>query len=138
MALDDLDKKILDNLEKDARVSYTALAEKLGISDVAVKKRIDKLADQGVIKHFTISIDHKKLGQPLKAFILVKIVPAESGQVTEELKKMKNVTRLSTTLGSYDVVIELRCKDIEELKSLTDENIGNLRGVTDIRTLVVV
>lgn len=138
MELDDLDKKILDHLNKDSRVSYTSLAEKLGISDVAIKKRIDKLIEQGVIERFSISIDHKKLGQPLKAFILVKTIPAEARQVNEELKKMRNVSRLFSTIGPYDTLLELTCKDIDELKSLMDENIGNLRGVTDVRTLVVV
>jgi len=138
MELDDIDKKILDHLEKDARVSYTALAKKLDISDVAIKKRIDKLIDNGIIERFSISIDNKKLGMPLKAFILVKLLPAEASQIHEELKKMRNVTRIFPTLGSYDAILELTCRDIDELKSLTDESIGNLRGVTDIRTLVVV
>jgi DNA-binding Lrp family transcriptional regulator len=138
MELDDLDRRILENLQKDARASYTALAEKLGISDVAVKKRIDKLTEQGVIEHFTISIDRKKLGHSLRAFVLVKTTPSEAGQISEELKKMKNVTSLFSTIGAYDLIIEMSCTDIDELKSLTDENIGNLRGVTDIRTLVVV
>jgi len=138
MELDELDKKILDHLEKDSRVSYTALAKKLDISDVAIKKRIDKLIDNGVIERFSISIDNKKLGMPLKAFILVKLLPAEASQIHEELKKMRNVTRIFPTLGSYDAILELTCKDIDELKSLTDESIGNLHGVTDIRTLVVV
>ncbi len=138
MELDELDKKILDHLNKDSRVSYTSLAEKMDISDVAIKKRIDKLIEQGVIERFSISIDHKKIGQPLKAFILVKTIPSEAHQVNEELKKMRNVSRLFSTIGSYDTLIEITCKDIDELKSLTDENIGNLRGVTDVRTLVVV
>jgi len=138
MDLDGIDKKILDNLEKDSRISYTTLAKKLDISDVAVKKRIDKLIEQGIIERFSISIDQKKLGLPLRAFILLKFVPSEAGQISEELKKIKNVSKIFTTIGSYDVLIELTCRDIDELKSLTDESIGNLHGITDIRTLVVV
>jgi Lrp/AsnC family transcriptional regulator for asnA, asnC and gidA len=138
MELDEIDRKILSHLEKDSRVSYTTLAKKLDISDVAIKKRIDKLIENGIIERFSISIDNKKLGMPLKAFILIKSLPSEAAQISDELKKMRNVNRIFSTLGPYDVVIELSCKDIDELKSLTDENIGNLRGVTDIRTLVVV
>jgi len=138
MELDEIDRKILSHLEKDSRVSYTTLAKKLNISDVAIKKRIDKLIENGIIERFSISIDNKKLGMPLKAFILIKSLPSEAAQISDELKKMRNVNRIFSTLGPYDVVIELSCKDIDELKSLTDENIGNLRGVTDIRTLVVV
>jgi len=138
MDLDGIDKKILDNLEKDSRISYTTLAKKLDISDVAVKKRIDKLIEQGVIERFSISINQKKLGLPLRAFILLKFVPSEAGQISEELRKIRNVSKIFTTIGSYDVLIELICRDIDELKSLTDESIGNLHGITDIRTLVVV
>ena len=137
MELDEIDEMILDNLEKDARISYTTLAKKLGISDVAVKKRIDKLIEQGVIERFSISINKKKLGLSLRAFILLKFIPSEASQISEELKKIENVNSIFNTIGSYDVILELSCRDIEELKSLIDEGIGNLRGVTDVRTLVV-
>jgi Lrp/AsnC family transcriptional regulator for asnA, asnC and gidA len=138
MELDEIDRKILDSLYKDSRSSYTSLAEKLGISDVAIKKRIDKLTEQGVIERFSISIDNRKLGLPLHAFILVKSIPSEAVQISEGLKRMKNVTRIFSVLGSYDIMVELACRDIDELKAVTDENIGNLRGVTEVRTLVVV
>jgi DNA-binding Lrp family transcriptional regulator len=138
MELDDIDKKIIDHLKKDSRVSYTTLEKKLNISDVAVKKRIDKLIEQGIIERFSISIDHRKLGMPLRAFILLKSIPSETSQINEELTKVENVQSISHTIGSFDLLIELICKDIDELKQVTDESIGNLRGVTDIRTLVVV
>jgi Lrp/AsnC family leucine-responsive transcriptional regulator len=138
MELDDTDHKILGQLQKDARISYTSLAKKLDLSDVAVKKRIDKLIEDGVIERFTISIDQKKSGLPLKALILIKTIPSEAHQINEELKKIKNLNVIFQTIGSFDIVVELSCRDIDELKSLTDENLGNLRGVTDVRTLVVV
>lgn len=138
MEIDEIDRKILEFLEKDARISYTDLAKKLSLSDVAVRKRIDKLVEEGVIQKFSVSIDYKKLGKPLHVFLLLKINPIEIGKIKEEIEKLKNVIQIFPVIGEYDLILEIVCKDIEELRSLTEEGIGGLKGISEIRALVVV
>lgn len=138
MDLDETDKKIITALEKDARVSYTDLSKELKLSDVAVRKRIDRLMKEGIIKKFSVEIDHKKLNRPFHAFLLVKCTPTEANDIRDSIKQAGNIIRLHSILGPYDLLLEVFCKDIEELKALTEENIGNLRGVTEIRTLMVI
>ena len=138
MELDETDKKILQELGKDARMSYTDLSKELKLSDVAVRKRIDKLLKKGIIKGFSVDIDHKKLGRPFHAFLLLKCIPTEAEGVIESIQRTDHILNIYPSLGSYDLLLEVVCRDIDELKSLTEENIGNLRGVTEVRTLVVV
>ncbi|MEB3772596.1 MAG: AsnC family transcriptional regulator, partial [Desulfurococcales archaeon] len=60
--IDEKDKVIVDMLRENARVSYSEIARKLGISEVAVMKRVKKLEASGVIKKYTVIVDYKKLG----------------------------------------------------------------------------
>jgi len=125
-------------LKEDSRASYTDLAKELSISDVAVKKRIDKLTSQGIIENFSINLDYKKLGKPLRAFMLLKCIPNESDRVKKHLVKNQDVLQILPTLGTYDFLIEAISEDVEKLRALAEEGIGNIKGVTEIRTLVVV
>ena len=134
--IDVVDKKILDILEQDSRQPFTEVAKKLGISDVAIKKRVDKLLDKGVIKNFSINIDYKKTGKSLRAFILLKVRPAQASNIVENLKESEGILRVFPSIGSYDFVIEVICKDIEELSEFAEIKIGNIEGVEEVRTLI--
>jgi DNA-binding Lrp family transcriptional regulator len=136
--MDEIDKKILEMLQKDARISYTDLAKKLSLSDVGVKKRIEKLINNDVIKGFSVNLNHKKIGKELHAFLLLKTIPAERENLIKELRKIENVASISATIGPYDAVIEVLCTNIDELKKITENSMANIRGITEIRTLVVI
>lgn len=136
--MDDTDKKILSELEKDSRASYTDLAKKLDLSDVAIKKRIDRLFKNGVIKSFSIALDQAKLGRGLHAFLLVKATPAETNKASAELAKIDGVMRVMPVVGAFDLLVEVACKDVEQLHSLTEERVGSLRGILEVRPLIIV
>lgn len=136
--MDSTDDKILTELQKDARISYTDLAKKLDMSDVAIKKRVDRLIDDGIIKHFSIELDHKKLGKNVRALIFLRVQPEETAQIAGALKKMDSIVKTSSLLGQYDFFLETVCKDLDELKRITEEKISTLKGVNEIRTHIVV
>lgn len=138
MDLDSIDRRILSVLEKDARISYTDLSKELQLSDVAVRKRIDHLIKDGVIKRFSIEIDNKTLNKPFHAFLLVRCSPSESNDIKEAIKISENIHRIHHILGPYDFLLEAYCHDVDELRKLSEEHIGNLPGVLEIRTLMVV
>ena len=72
--LDEKDRKIIEFLKEDSRTPYKEIAKKIGISDVSVKKRIEKLIQNGIIKKFTIEFDLKK---PYKILLLIKGEPKQ-------------------------------------------------------------
>ena len=134
--LDETDRKLLDELRKDSRVSYTDLAKKFDMSDVAIKKRVDKLVEQGIIRNFSVTIDEKKLGRPLHAFMLLRSTPGETIALSEELRKTEGIVQIFPTLGPFDLIVEASCASMDELRLLSEERIGNLKGVIEVRTLV--
>ncbi len=138
MDLDSIDKKILSALEKDARISYTDLSKELQLSDVAVRKRIDHLVKDGIIKRFSIEVDNKMLNRPFHAFLLVKCTPSEANDIKESIRVTDTIHKIHQILGPYDLLLEAYCRDVDELRKLSEEHIGNLPGVLEIRTLMVV
>jgi DNA-binding Lrp family transcriptional regulator len=62
LQIDEKDERIIEMLEEDGRKSYNDMAEKLGMSEAAVRKRVQALRLKGVIKKFTIKVDHAKIG----------------------------------------------------------------------------
>jgi DNA-binding Lrp family transcriptional regulator len=73
--LDEKDLAILKALEEDSRRTTKAISEDLGIPRATVHERIKRMAEKGIIKRFTISLDHSALGEPIAAFILVSFLP---------------------------------------------------------------
>jgi DNA-binding Lrp family transcriptional regulator len=136
--MDAIDSKILAELQKDARISYTDLAKKLNLSDVAIKKRVDKLIDDGIIKSFSIELNYKKLGKNVQAFLFLRVIPEEAAQIENSIKKIENTVRINKLLGQHDFFVEVVCNDLEELKKITEEKISTSKGVIEIRTYVVI
>jgi len=138
MQIDDVDKKIFEILKEDARISYTDLAKQLKISDVAAKKRVDKLISKGIIKNFTINIDYSKIGKPVHAFVLLRSSPKGVQKISEVVSKMPNVIKIYNSLGSFDFVFEVISESVEELRDLVESKIGSIKEVVEIQTLIVI
>jgi len=137
MELDKKDKEILRILDDKGRISYTELGNELDISDVAAKKRVSKLNEEGAIDHFTVELDYKKIGKDLRGYLLVKSSPDTTEVIQKDFEDDERVLDMSKTMGEYDLVIETACRDLDELKRLSERDIGNLKGVQEIRTAIV-
>lgn len=137
MEIDEVDEKILAILGDEGRISYTSLGEKVGISDVAVKKRINNLQEKNVISRFTVDINYPKIGRPLHAFLFVKTSPEATDKIEKNLKDDKSVLETYRAIGEYDLIVEAACKDLDELKTLSEREVGNLKGVQEIRTAII-
>ena len=137
MELDETDLKLVDFLRKDSSISYTELAKQLDISDVAIKKRVDKLLANNVIKNFTINVNYRELGKPIHAFLFVKCVPREADKLNESFKA-PDILRVMPTIGEYDYIVEVATKSVEDLRAVAEDKIGGVRGVLQVRTVIVV
>lgn len=132
--IDEKDMVILDILSKDSRASLSKISQELGISKAAVKKRINKLVDTGIIKKFTIEYE---LGQSIKAIILVKVLPGyEVPRVAEAISTKKMADKVFEVTGDYDIVVIASPPDISSVNELID-NMRNTPGVSTTNTLIV-
>ena len=137
--LDDLDKKILEILRDNARLTYTAIGEKLGVAHSTVYERIRRLEENGVIKRYTTVIDVEKLGfKPTVAMVTIYTDPKESENIARKLAKKRNVLEVSISLSEELLVIaRVIAEDQEKLHSFIANYVAPLPGVLRIRTSII-
>jgi len=137
--LDDLDKKILEVLRDNARLTYTEIGKKLGVAHSTVYERIKKLEENRVIKKYTVIINADKLGfKPTIAIVTVYTDPKESEKIAEKLAKKRNVLEVLISLSEELLIIaKVITEDQEKLHSFIANYIAPLPGVLRIRTSII-
>ncbi len=133
--LDHVDLKILRILVENGRASYAYIAKETKLSDVAVKKRIERLMNRGVIKKITAKLSREKLGYRYTFFVELRVDPTEIHQVYRKLASFPSIIEVYIVAGEFPVMAKGIGEDIEELKKLIKE-IGKLEGVLDVKTAV--
>ena len=136
-ALDDTDRRILDLLGRNARRTYGDIGVRVGLSAPAVKRRVDRLESDGVIKGYTTVVDHARLGQSLEAFAELRFVGSARVDAIEGIvSEIPEIHALFTVAGDPDALAWLRVKDVQDLKRVIDR-IRSTRKVTGTKTLMV-
>ena len=111
--MDDIDRALIDGLVADGRVSYTALARHVGMSQAAVKARVTRLTDNGVV-HILGRVDPQALGYGKFAYCLVD-VDGPIAPVADRLASMDETAFIVVLAGCSDLLVELRTRDTEHL-----------------------
>ncbi|MFW9903547.1 MAG: Lrp/AsnC family transcriptional regulator [Candidatus Thorarchaeota archaeon] len=119
------------------RVKYIELGKKLNVSDVAVRKRIRKLRDIGVIKKFTIEIDQRKLGFDITAFIGFDVGAESYISIIEKLKGWKQVQSIFQTSLDHDFLMECWFRNNDDLTVFINK-LENLPGVIRVCPATVI
>ncbi len=109
--IDDLDLRLIRELQKDARQSYREIAEKLKVAEGTVYNRANKLQELGVIKRFIPDIDFSKLGYDLVAIIGLMVEGGHLPDIEKEIAKKPNVSAVYDVTGDYDAIIVAKFKD---------------------------
>ncbi len=141
--LDEKDKIILELLQQDASLSTYKITQKTGIPQTTALNRVRKLKEEGIIRKYTLDIDWKKLGLNNKALIFVKVdknaeqKASKVGEIEKKIFKYPLVLNVKRLMGKYDFVIELICKDIEELNDFLVKKIRSLPEIADTETVMV-
>lgn len=114
--LDEIDRKIIEILKKDARKPFTNIGKDLGISDATVHVRIKKLIDEGVIKGYTVDVDRSILGRRICGFALLKVKPGQIEKVAKNLVNEEDISAVYELHGPSDLLIKVDVKDLDELR----------------------
>lgn len=133
--MDETDRKILEVLRKNSRTSYKEIAKHAKISDVAVHKRIKKLAD--TIRAFTVTLDQKKYGKETTAVVTITCEVGKTSEIAKALGKIEDVTEVYTTVGEYDIVAKIRTDNTDSLKEIVEKKVTRIRGINELRTSIV-
>lgn len=132
--LDDVSKHIIEQLQTDGRKSYSEIGKAVGLSEAAVRQRVQKLTDSGVMQVVAVT-DPMQLGFYRQAMIGIR-VQGDTRAVAAELKRMRAVDYLVLTAGSFDILAEVVCEDDDDLIELLNKEIRAIPGVIATETFV--
>lgn len=137
MRLDDLDHQIVAWLAREGRASFREIGDAIGLSAPAVKRRIDRLRDGGVIERFAAVVDPAALGWTMEAFVeLFAIGRTPPDRIRTALAKLPEVIGAYTVTGEADALVHIRAADTHHFEQVL-ERIRSEDFVTQTRSVVV-
>jgi len=132
--LDEVSKKIIEQLQADGRRSYAEIGKAVGLSEAAVRQRVQKLTDSGVMQVVAVT-DPMQLGFYRQAMIGIR-ASGDTRVLAEQLAAIDAVDYLVLTAGTFDILAEVVCEDDDELLELLNTKIRSLDGVLSTETFV--
>jgi Lrp/AsnC family transcriptional regulator, involved in the regulation of lysine biosynthesis len=132
--LDSIDEKIIQILQNDSRRSFVEIADHIGLSESAVRRRIKNLTDRGVITKFTI-----EMSTPNKtsAITLISVnSTADTNLVSAKLRELTGVETIYEITGQYDIAAIVAAPTISEINQCID-NVRKTDGVADTNTVII-
>ncbi len=130
--LDDTDKVIIRELQVDGRMSYSRLAPLVGLSEAAVRQRVNRLQARNVVQIVAVT-DPMSLGYSMQAMLGVK-VGSEVADTAEKISQIESVDYTVITAGRYDVLAEVVCTDNEHLLEVSNQ-VRRVDGVLDVEVM---
>lgn len=138
--IDNNDKAILRELQKDASISNLELSKKIGLSPSACLTRTKNLVETGVIKNFATIVDEKKLGMETLAFVLVNLVPLNRETIhsfLEDVNRLPQIQECYTLTGSHDFLLKIVAKDMESYHNFIIDSLMENPAVSKVETSMV-
>ncbi len=132
--LDDVSKAIIEQLQQDGRRSYAAIGKVVGLSEAAVRQRVQRLIDSGVMQVVAVT-DPMELGFARQAMVGVKLHgPVEAA--ADKIAELHEVDYVVITAGSFDLLVEAVCESDEHLLELLSDKIRTIPGVESTQTFM--
>ena len=132
--LDDVSKAIIEQLQQDGRRPYAAIGKVVGLSEAAVRQRVQRLLEQGAMQIVAVT-DPLELGFHRQAMVGIK-VEGELGTVSDKLAEMEEIDYVVITAGSFDLLVEVVCESDDHLLEILSKRIRAIPGVTTTETFV--
>lgn len=117
---DDIDRKILNELQLDARVSFAELGRRVGLTTPAVIERVRKLEDAGVIVGYRAEIDTTKVGLPITAFIRMSITGVDYSNIIDVAQRTNEVLECHRGTGGDSFIMKVAVSSVEHLQEMID------------------
>lgn len=118
--MDPIDRHILDELQRDARLSFAELGRRVGLSPPAVSERVARLEADGVITGYHAAVDVARLGRPVQAVLHLQVDRARYGRALERVQELDEVLTCRRTTGSSSLLMVVAVASMEALEVLID------------------
>jgi len=133
-ALDDVDKQIIERLQEDGRLPYTRLATSVGLSEAAVRQRVQRLVESGVMQIVAVT-DPLTVGFRRMAMIGLR-TEGDTREIADKIAAFDEVDYVVATSGSFDLLMEVVCEDDDHLLSLLNDKVRSIPGVHGTETFM--
>ncbi len=135
--IDNLDRKILSILLKDARIPFLEVARECDVSGAAIHQRVQRLIRLGIISGSQFNLEPKKLGYHTCAYIGIYLDNASLfNDVSEKLFKVREIVECHYTTGQYAMFIKVYAKDNEHLRKVLADKIQSIKGILRTETFI--
>jgi Lrp/AsnC family transcriptional regulator, regulator for asnA, asnC and gidA len=132
-ALDEISKRIIEQLQADGRQSYAAIGKAVGLSEAAVRQRVQRLQETGVMQIVAVT-DPLMLGFRRQAMIGIRC-DGDLQRVADQLSSMEEIDYVVLTAGSFDLLLEVVCEDDDHLLEILSQ-VRGVPSVTSTETFV--
>ncbi|CAM1345393.1 Lrp/AsnC family transcriptional regulator [Tenacibaculum amylolyticum] len=119
--VDDIDYLILNELGNNSRTSFADLGRKINLSASAVRERVQKLEDNGVIKNYSTEIDHSKIGYGIEAFIILKVFSGKLKLFISDANKFPEMQKAYRITGTQNIHMKVTLKNQLHLQQFIDQ-----------------
>lgn len=130
------DQMIIQELQKDARQSNVALAAKLGLSEGAIRRRVERLVSEGHLRFVAVA-DPAYMGYTIHVMVRIQTEPDMADEVVDELVAMDELSYVYNCTGQFNIAVVGYFRSTEELREFTADRLGKLSGVVELRTVVI-
>lgn len=140
MMLDDTDKKLLRELQRDCQQSNQVLAEKIGLSTSVCWRRVKALEEAGIIRRYAAIVDRDKAGLSFTAIVLVSLARQNIKSVNhfmDAISERREIIQCLATTGEADYHLHVACQDQHAFNHFLDHFLFQLEGVSKVQTNVV-
>jgi Lrp/AsnC family transcriptional regulator, regulator for asnA, asnC and gidA len=134
VSLDDVDRKIIGVLQRDGRCPYGTIAQQVGLSEAAVRRRVQRLRETGIMEIVAVT-DPLQLGFTREALVGIR-VQGDVRLVADKIASIDEVNYVVLCAGSFDILAELVTVDDDSLVHLLNDSIRSIPGVTEVETFL--
>jgi Lrp/AsnC family transcriptional regulator for asnA, asnC and gidA len=134
--LDDIDMNIIRQLQYDGRLPFTQIAAKLGISEGAVRRRVKRLTESGLLQIVAV-VEPQYLGWSAAGMVGISVQPGRADAVAHKISQFPEVSYLFMASGEFDLFAEVFCRDREHFVSFLNQDLQQVPGVERTQTFMI-
>lgn len=135
--IDDIDRKIIEILSENARISLRDIKKSVKLSPSSIKNRMENLVNSGVVKRYTVDLDYRKMGLEIQVLVLMSVKPGTAERLHSTLIGYKEIHEILHTAGPASFILTVRVKDIKDLTHFITKELETLEGVERIETMFI-
>jgi Lrp/AsnC family transcriptional regulator for asnA, asnC and gidA len=134
--LDEVDREIIRLLQYDGRMPFTEIAERVGVSEGTIRRRVSRLTESGVMQVVAVA-EPQFLGWGAAGMIGVSVEVGEIDAVAEQIAQFPEVSYLFMASGEFDLFVEVYCRDREDFVAFLNQKLHRIPGVQHTRTFMI-